>query len=409
MSLGILLKLFGDICLYFGILSGLPSLFSFAYSFLWPAALCGCGGALAAFFQQQGKGRYRFLAMLLPLSTLILARSVIEALILLPCIVYACAVILRDDYDMDYYGFREVYIRALVALGIYCVAVWGLSSMETINNQTRNTMDPEAVLICGVCYAFVGIVLLRHLRMGEDRGGQRMGWVQLTVMLLCIGLAAVGLMVLERTLQEHSTSVLEIIWNCIAAILSLPFLVFSWLSKVKMDDTDYTMPTETTSTQPTEPTVVIQPQETIAEESAQSAAQMGFPWWLAVLILAVVLVILMQMLRGLRRRTVTVTSRETVERIPPSQREKPAPRRSNRSKVRRAYREFLKNEKRKGRKIHTDQTSEDLLTGLAYGTDPKGAARLREVYIQARYDDVRNVTQEQVEQAKSALKQYKGS
>ena len=34
MSLGILLKLFGDICLYFGILSGLPSLFSFAYSFL---------------------------------------------------------------------------------------------------------------------------------------------------------------------------------------------------------------------------------------------------------------------------------------------------------------------------------------------------------------------------------------
>ena len=69
----------------------------------------------------------------------------------------------------------------------------------------------------------------------------------------------------------------------------------------------------------------------------------------------------------------------------------------------------MKNEKRKGRKIHTDQTSEDLLTGLAYGTDPKGAARLREVYIQARYDDVRNVTQEQVEQAKSALKQYKGS
>ncbi|MBR5868040.1 MAG: DUF4129 domain-containing protein, partial [Clostridia bacterium] len=79
-------------------------------------------------------------------------------------------------------------------------------------------------------------------------------------------------------------------------------------------------------------------------------------------------------------------------------------RRSNRGKVRKLYREYLKMVRRKGQKLETYQTTADILEKHPQNTDTEAAARLRQVYLKARYDTGKAVTDEDVEQAKAAMK-----
>ena len=82
---------------------------------------------------------------------------------------------------------------------------------------------------------------------------------------------------------------------------------------------------------------------------------------------------------------------------------------SNRGKLRRFYREFLRTERRRGAKLRTNQTSEDILRKISSDTDRQAASELRRLYIGARYDLSREVSDDQVKAAKAALKKCKNS
>jgi len=99
-------------------------------------------------------------------------------------------------------------------------------------------------------------------------------------------------------------------------------------------------------------------------------------------------------------RTRSTGSGQTVERIVPVKREKQPIRQSNRGKVRHLYRQFLKEEQKRGLKRKSSQTSADILRKISPTTDPDAAAALREVYLSARYDQAAEVTPEQVELAR---------
>ena len=83
-------------------------------------------------------------------------------------------------------------------------------------------------------------------------------------------------------------------------------------------------------------------------------------------------------------------------------------RRSNRGKVRHYYREFLKMENRRGLKLQKHYTTEDILLRISGDTDREGAAELREFYLLARYDERNDITPEQAEAAKLALRRSRG-
>ena len=58
----------------------------------------------------------------------------------------------------------------------------------------------------------------------------------------------------------------------------------------------------------------------------------------------------------------------------------------------------------KGLKLKKNDTSADVLCRIHQDTDKESAAALRQVYLSARYDDRQNISREQVNAAKQALK-----
>ena len=77
-------------------------------------------------------------------------------------------------------------------------------------------------------------------------------------------------------------------------------------------------------------------------------------------------------------------------------------RQSDRERLRRQYRAFLKAAEKQGLRRHAGQTSADILASVPAGIDRIAAAELRTLYLAARYDEARDVTPEQVRAAKLA-------
>ena len=125
------------------------------------------------------------------------------------------------------------------------------------------------------------------------------------------------------------------------------------------------------------------------------------------MLLLVFTVLLILLTRALGSRRTEPDRTETVSQLQPKAKEKQPSRYSNRSKLRKVYRDFLKAEKRKGHKLFSYHTSQDILDDLKPGGDSEAAAKLRQIYLSARYDPEAAVTPEQVQAAKTALRQYK--
>ena len=95
---------------------------------------------------------------------------------------------------------------------------------------------------------------------------------------------------------------------------------------------------------------------------------------------------------------------EYVGSVPKQPKKKKQPLLSNRTRVRQAYRSFLRAEQDLGMRLQISDTSEDVLSRIHRSTDRSGAAELRNVYLAARYDERQNISRKQVDQAKLALR-----
>ena len=81
--------------------------------------------------------------------------------------------------------------------------------------------------------------------------------------------------------------------------------------------------------------------------------------------------------------------------------------RSNREKVRQTYRKFLAHERTGGLKLKKSYTTADILSRISPSTDRAAAAKLREIYLLARYDEEGEITRSQADAAREALKRIK--
>ena len=77
---------------------------------------------------------------------------------------------------------------------------------------------------------------------------------------------------------------------------------------------------------------------------------------------------------------------------------------TNRSRIRKVYRDFLKAQRKQGMKLRSYHTSADVQQNLAQTTDAAAAAQLRKIYLSARYDEGGEITANQLATAKAAYK-----
>ena len=129
-------------------------------------------------------------------------------------------------------------------------------------------------------------------------------------------------------------------------------------------------------------------------------------WWI-VLVAAVAIVVGILLLRSFSRRKSSVSSEEAVKQIETSGQKHKDKYRTNRGKVRHYYREYLRYEQKRGLRLKKYDNSGDILRKSSPDSNKAAAAALRQIYLQARYDEQREITREQADQAKALLKKIR--
>lgn len=406
MNLSIFAKVCAELFLYYALLSGIPGLFPFTYVPVWPVLFCGAAAAIAAYVSDHGKGGVRFLCLVFPMCCLTFATTIMDGLTLIPPVIFVTVTIFRDEWDLEYFHFREFFRKSLTVLGIFLLVIFFGSMLEDSTRQRNPLLDATGALRYALGYTVIGIALQRQLRMGTD--SRRAGYVsnlQLTLVSLSTGLFLLVLLGTERYLASRGISLGTLIGEALRFVVSLPVYLLGMLITLIMglngDVLEEIKDSKPVETQP----IATNPLPGMGEAviPQQQEVMVTFPWWLAVLILAALTIGLILLTRMLRSRPTGNPIRETVEKLPPDAKQPRSQRRSNRQKIRKYYREYLKAEQSQGHKLKHWHTSEDILRENRSGSK-RAAAQLRNLYLSARYDPDSPVSSQQVQKAKEALK-----
>lgn len=409
MNFHIFLKVFSEVSLYFGCIGALPALFPYQFFFLWPSMVCAACAGISAFCSDQGRKNARYPFLLLSATSLLLGANIMDILVLIPPVVYVAAMILRDEWSLEYFQFREGFRKTLTILGIAVVVVHFGVLIESRSDRTH-VLNSIALLRHILIYAACGIILQRQLRLGGDTLHNRyLNTLQLGLLVLGTGAIILAIVLTESYLSSRGLSLGQLLGRVLQLAVGAFLSVFQYLFILlaEMIKTAKSLRLQDSTNTDADPTPVMpmgEMQQLIEEVPQEEAA---FPWWLAVPLLVAFTGILILLTRTLGSRSADHKRTETISRIQPAAKERQPERRSNRSKVRRIYREFLKTEKKKGHKLQPFHTSLDILNNLKPNGNPDAAARLRRVYLSARYDLNTTITSVQVQEAKDVLKQYK--
>lgn len=399
----VFLKTFGDICLCYAVIGSFPLLFHHDYLLLIPALLCAAGTGLAAGLNRSGRTSLRFLGLLLPLCSLILADELIEFLMLAPAVAYTALVIFRGDFELEYYGYREIFLRLLKLLCAFAAIVFALGYFEGMFGDFNENYDFTVTGFYGLLYAFTGVFLMRQLRLGADGRAEdrlRNNVEMAIVLILIIGLTGC-IVAAEQMAEDLITLLLKGIMIAASVIPMALLELLTWLLK---DNTSYFEAVESAKQEVTETAPSVTYQDLQGVLQSQQPEESGYPWWLAVLVLAGMCVLMVYLLRNLIRSGGAGPSRGSMELLEEDSPRKQEKRRSNRSRVRRIYRDYLKLVRRKGLKLETDQTSQDIMERSSQDLQKDAQAELRRIYLKARYDLFSEITKEDVEIASTAYK-----
>lgn len=413
MSTWMFWKLFGDACLYFSVIGALPTLFVHDASFLWPALLCGIGGAAASWLSNRGKGNVSGLAVLIPLLGLLFADQPVELLSLIPPVIYTLIVILRGDFALEYLSFRDFFRKSMIAWVIFFVLLFLACTVENITQTWRRSLAFEETLEMGVFYAVCGVILQRQLRLGNDGSSEdrKRNSIQSAAVLGGTGAVVLSFWAFQQFLAEHAKGFMNALGELLLYICTLPLTLIVWILAPLIEEMtgfyEETQPPSESTEETLEHIVTVAAGETTEPVANAVDGGTGYPWWLVVLILSLLLILLLVGLKLYRKKAADNALPQSFAKADRPERRSAENGSSNRAKVRRYYREHLKLEQRRGMRLGTNQTSADILEKISDSTDEKAAAALRQVYLKARYDDTGSVTNEDVQRAKTAIKQLR--
>lgn len=402
------LKVFSDICLCYSVLAGFPKMFYADYSYLIVAALGAFGAGVSAGCVQRGNYEMRFLGCVFPLSIILLVSDGVSLLTLAPAVIYPVLVIIRGVNSLEYYSYRRSFARTILVWCLIFGALWLATSIDGMALEGHGTFAFEGSLGYGVVFLLSGVILQRMLRIGEDGSSEakRLNDIQAGVLMAFTGGTLMGTMYINERYPEAVKAVLNCFGMVLQFFFSLPIILITRIFDlfVKMEE-DFKEEIKDIYSKTTEEPNPMQSAIGQAVEEFENKPQQeeSYPWVAAILIVAVVLVLLVLCMLVLRRRrAVRQAQQEDAVDVQPEKTSRSNPR-SNRAKVRRYYREYLRLAKRRGFRLRISHTSQDVLPG-APGV---GAEELRRIYLAARYDLTRDVTDSQVRKAKAALQRAK--
>ena len=398
------LRFFSDCCIFFGLLGCCPSLLPYSYPLLIPALICGTSAALSSLLRDKDRKLPGYLCACLPLLSLLMADGWREMLILIPAILYTAAIILRGEMYLEYFSYRKFFQRSLILLG----ALWAIISIciyiEDPKGIHEKVIFTEVILQYTLIHFLCGIVLQRQLRLGAQNRAQGEAG-QLLGLLGSSSVVVAGFLLTEPLVRQGSLDILR----KIVSILLIPFAMlldfFIYLAghiKQMVESKEYQEALENSeydfSGRPTDY------QEYMQELLEKAPEQQHSPWIMVFAALGVLLFLILMYLAFTRLRNHKGAPMILSEVRDTEKKRKKVSRLSNRGKVRQAYREFLRHERQRGFVLKSHYTTADILQKVSTPANETPAAALREVYLCARYDEEREVTREQAEAARDALR-----
>ncbi len=395
----VFLKVLSDLCLYFAVVGAFPRLFVRDLTFLLPGLCCALAGTLGYVVRERGS--LRWLGLVPALASFLLGDSTMELLLLVPPVIYVGMLLYTGAYGLSYYDYRESFLKMLTGLGIFALMVYAMGYFEGMFGESFDSYDITTVLFYGAIYGFSGVFLLRQLRLGADsrREDRLRNSVQMILVLMVILVLAGGLVAAEDLLHGVVSALFYVVMAAVGLVPMVIHEFIQWFMKDsgrEFQETLAALQTEHLYTGE-----VTYPSYTGMQ--VQQPEEPGFPWVFAVLVLVVLCVALVYLLRSMQATAKSIQAEAEEEKLEaPASRTKGKPG-SNRTRIRKLYRSYLKQQRRQGVKLEANQTSRDILDLAGPQTDKAAAAQLRQLYLKARYDEAHIVTRQEADRAKSAL------
>lgn len=397
MSVWMFLKVFSDLCVIFAVLGPFPEVIVYHSSLLLPAVLCAFGAGVAAGLQNAGKGSLRWLGAAFPALALYLSWVTGGFAIVLAAAVYTVVVILWGRLHLEYYSFCHSFQTSLKLVGIWYVLLWMLALLKETPVKDFTLIHEEIALRFGLIHCFTGIVLQRQLRLGGDAvaKGSRL---QMAAVLIGTGSAIAAFIAAMPALRKGIAAVIHAVVLAVVSLMSLAY------DSVEVDYVGMRNGLEEARANSEE--LFIRPNwEEMMQQYVKVEEKEPSYWWIVPVVAFAILAAFL-LLRAFGRKSVSVSTEETVGQVDIPDRNKDT-RRTNRGKVRHYYREYLRHGQKRGLTVRKYDTSGDILEKTPADTDREAAAALRQIYLRARYDETGEVTAEQAEEARALLKKIR--
>ena len=378
-------KIFADLCLYFGILGGAAPWFGGTDLFLlWPALLCAAGVWLAALGEKWPV--MRFAGLIPPLASLLLANSLLDYILLAPALIYTILVLLMGRFDMRREAYHEFFFRSLLVAGALSLLVisYPLSDWKTL-----------AMFLA--LYLLLGVFMMRQLRLDRSDWGVR----GLNLLSLLVAIAGGGVLCFAAW---GALQLMGPVWDVVSGILvqilsgivyAIVFVARLFPSLKLRGPEEMKMPNMGGD----KDTISEKLQEFENPTTDQILTIIGIV--LAVVIAAVVI---WRMLRTTKKHKTIAQRLSSSERIDVPRETGSGIFASNREKVRRSYRKFMQLLRDRGAILKPSDTTLEIQSSAHFLQDTTPAHQLRQLYLAARYDEETDVSSQQVRDAKELVK-----
>ena len=397
-----------EICFYFAVLS----VFTVFRTWRLPMALFTASCLLIGLAVVRcNSPALRLLLSLLPVLCFLTGPFTLLLILPLLACVYYVLVMTRGHYAMPLDEYRRSYTFMLL-ISLFFIAA-------NIANSTiyRNQVISADSLVYVAVFLVLGVIAMRRMQMGAEMG---MNW-QIRNLLSVIGfpVLAVGISLILFLVLRFSQQALAVILTPIGKFFLWLFNLLFPEGKAPVAET---VPAETIQSYTSALPMELDRIGTAADKSTvgslasssmliERAAGIGAWVLLGILLLVILLLIWRRAKRNKPMEEEELLYEET-EAAPVGSRRR---RRNkipllagNARQLRRIYKTYLEYRKTNGMRVQPSDTSADILEHDRQMGENEDAAKLRELYIAARYGNPADVTHEQVLEAQACLERIVG-
>lgn len=390
MNLLAALKIFCDLTLPASAASVVIPWFSLIPGNYLPAMLCCAAGILLAALLQK-RAALRFAGAVPCLCALSFCDSRVDAVVVIPMIVYCLWIIAQEAFTVSYDEYRDFFKNGAVFHG----ACFLFASV----NIDWGKMMPYAVL-----YFVVAVFLLRNLRLGAAGSKRNMalnfvafaGAVTLGLVLCVVVYTILRLLLYPAAAIYFGVmdGFLEVSREALYFIGEILTYLVTYIVMLLYQRRNGEIEVDGGGNGEVPPAPSIEPNETVNTVAGT----------ILILIAAGAVIFFARKAAKMMKKRIAAGRRVTMERLDAIGGRHGAKVTGNRAKVRAVYRKFMGLVVERGEEIRIDHTSEDVMHLGSLVADGRACAELREVYLSARYDTTREVTGEQVKEAKNLYK-----